>query len=186
MIAPALLLLCCLVFVSVAAAWDLRTGLIPNWLSLGGLGIGFVLHLAVQAIGFWNDEAMSAALAGAFNAVVGVVLCGLAPYLLFRAEAMGGGDVKLLAAVGAFIGPTMGLEVELSAFIAMAVFAPVRLAYEGKLLAVLGNTMVLIANPFLPKQRRREIPRELMTVVKFGPAVFIANAVVLAAHWMDR
>jgi hypothetical protein len=62
----------------------------------------------------------------------------------------------------------------------------VRLAYEGKLLAVLGNTMILIANPFLPKQRRREVPRELMTAFKFGPAVFVANAAVLAAHWMDK
>jgi prepilin peptidase CpaA len=186
MTAPALLLCCCLVFVSVAALWDLRTGFIPNWLTLGGLGVGFVLQLVVHLVDLWSNGATSAALAGAFNAILGVVLCGLAPYLLFRVDAMGGGDVKLLAAVGAFVGPSMGLEVELSAFIAMALFSPVRLAYEGKLLAVLGNTMVLIANPFLPKQRRREIPRELMTAFKFGPAVFVANVVVVAAHWVDR
>jgi prepilin peptidase CpaA len=186
MTAPLALLLCCLAFVSVAAAWDWRTGLIPNWLSLGGLGVGFVLHVVVHVIDLSSSGAASAVLAGAFNAIAGVVLCGLAPYLLFRIDAMGGGDVKLLAAVGAFVGPTMGLSVELSAFISMAVFSPVRLAYEGKLLSVLGNTMVLIANPFLPKQRRREVPRELMTAFKFGPAAFFGNAVVVAVHWMDR
>jgi prepilin peptidase CpaA len=183
---PVLLLLGCLVFVSVAAAWDMRTGLIPNGLTLGGLGVGFVLHLAAHLADLSGSGAASAALAGALNAALGVVLCGLGPYLLFRLDAMGGGDVKLLAAVGAFVGPTLGLSIELSAFITMAVFSPVRLAYEGKLLAVLGNTMVLIANPFLPKQRRRELPRELMTPFKFGPAVFVANGLVLAAHWMDR
>lgn len=186
MTAPTLLLLCCLVLVSVAAVSDLRTGLIPNWLSLGGLAIGCVLHLAVHLVDLANEGVVSAILAGVVNAVLGVVLCGLTPYLLFRVDAMGGGDVKLLAAVGAFVGPTMGLEVELSAFIAMAVFSPVRLAYDGKLLATLGNTMVLIANPFLPKQRRREVPREILTAYKFGPAVFVANVIVLAAHWGNR
>lgn len=186
MAAPALLLLCCLLFVSVAAARDWRTGLIPNGLTLGGLGVGFVLHVAVHIVDLRASGLPSAVMAGGFNAALGVVLCGLAPYLLFRMDAMGGGDVKLLAAVGAFVGPTLGVEIELSAFVAMALFSPVRLAYEGKLLAVLGNTMVLIANPFLPKARRREVPRELMTAFKFGPAVFVANAAVLAAHWMDR
>jgi len=186
MTAPIFLLLCCLVFVSVAAAWDLRTGLIPNWLSLGGLGIGFVLHVGVHIVDLWSSGTLSAVLAGVFNATLGAVLCGLPPYLLFRVDAMGGGDVKLLAAIGAFVGPTLGLSVELSAFIAMAVFSPVRLAYEGKLLATLGNTLVLVANPFLPKRRRREVPRELMTAFKFGPAVFFANVVVVAAQWAER
>ncbi|HTV18064.1 MAG TPA: A24 family peptidase [Polyangiaceae bacterium] len=186
MAAPALLLLCCLAFVSVAAVWDFRTGHIPNWLTLGGLGVGFVLHVAVHLVDLSGSGLVSAALAGVFNAMLGVFLCGLPPYVLFRMDAMGGGDVKLLAAVGAFVGPTLGLELELSAFVAMALFAPIRLAYEGKLLAVLGNTLVLIANPFLPKARRREVPRELMTAIEFGPAVFVANVVVVAAHWMDR
>jgi prepilin peptidase CpaA len=186
MTTPALLLCCCLVFVSVAAVWDLRTGLIPNWLSLGGLCIGGALHVGVHVVDLWSHGRASAVLAGAFNAGLGIVLCGLTPYLLFRVDAMGGGDVKLLAAVGAFVGPTTGLALEVSAFIAMAVFSPVRLAYEGKLLTVLGNAMVLIANPFLPKRRRREIPRELLTAFKFGPAVFVANVVVVAAHWAER
>ena len=183
---PALLLTCCLVFVGVAAAWDLRTGHIPNGLTLGGLGVGFALHVVVHLVDLRSSGLASACLAGVVNASLGVFLCGLAPYLLFRASAMGGGDVKLLAGVGAFIGPTIGLELELSAFIAMALFAPIRLAYEGKLLTVLGNTLILVVNPFLPKRKRREVPRELMTALEFGPAVFVANLVVMAAHWTDR
>lgn len=186
MTSPALLLICCLVFVSLAAVWDLRTGTIPNYISLGALVVGLALHVAVHVVDLGSSAALAAVLAGVFDAVLGVVLCGLTPYLLFRVDAMGGGDVKLLAAVGAFAGPTMGLEVELTAFIAMALFAPARLAYEGKLLAVLGNTVVLVANPFLPKGRKRQLPSELMTPFKFGPAVFVANVVVLFAHWVDR
>jgi prepilin peptidase CpaA len=183
---PTLLLCCCLIFASIAAAMDLRTGHIPNGLTLGGLAVGVILHVTVHMVDLSGSGPASAALAGVVNAGLGVVLCGLAPYLLFRVDAMGGGDVKLLAGVGAFVGPLTGLEIELSAFIAMAIFSPVRLAYEGKLLTVLGNTVVLIANPFLPRKRRREVPRELMTSFKFGPAVLVANGVVIAAHWMDR
>ena len=185
MATPALLLISCLVFVSLAAAWDLRTGLIPNWLSLGGLAVGVALHIAAHVLDLWSDGGASALLWGTGNAALGIVLCGLTPYLLFRVDAMGGGDVKLLGAVGAYAGPVLGLEIELSAFVAMALFSPIRLAYDGKLLGVLGNTLILIANPFLPRRRRREVPRELLTAFKFGPAVFVANAVVLASHWMD-
>jgi prepilin peptidase CpaA len=175
----------CLVFVSLAAVWDLRTGLIPNWLSLGGLGIGFVSHIAVHIAELSSSGTLAPVMAGALDSLLGVLLCALTPYLLFRIDAMGGGDVKLLALVGAFVGPILGLELELSAFIGMALFAPVRLAYEGKLLGVLGNTLVLVANPFLPKQRKREVSRELLTAFKFGPAVLVANVVVLVAHWVD-
>ena len=48
--------------------------------------------------------------------------------------------------------------------------------------SVTGN----IANPFLPKGRKREVPRELLTPFKFGPAVLVANVVVLVAQWVDR
>jgi prepilin peptidase CpaA len=182
MTAPLLLLAACCLFVGLGAAWDIRTERIPNWLTLGGLAAGLCLQTAVHVAMVDQREIGAGLLAGLTNGVLGVGLCGLVPYLLFRVEAMGGGDVKLLGAVGAFVGPVLGLEIELSAFVAMALFAPLRLAYEGKLLSVLGNSMALIANPLLPKRHQRAVPNELMTAFKFGPAVFFANAIVILMH----
>jgi prepilin peptidase CpaA len=77
----ALVLLLCL----GAAAWDWRLRRIPNWLCLGGLLAGFLV----------NDTRM--ALAGA-----GLALAIHLP--LFALRATGGGDVKLMAALGALLG----------------------------------------------------------------------------------
>ena len=111
-------------------------------------------------------------------------MCAAAPLLLFRLGAMGGGDVKLLAVIGVSVGPYMGLEIELYAFVLLAVFAAARLAYHGELLRSLGNSVALVKNPFLPPQRRRQLPQELLTVLPFGPAVFVAALLVsLAKGW---
>lgn len=182
MTAPVLLLVACCLFVALGAVCDLRTERIPNVLSLGGLALGLCLQTAVHVALVDPTDVWASSLAGLTNGVLGVGLCGLVPYLLFRVDAMGGGDVKLLGAVGAFVGPVLGLEIELSAFVAMALFAPLRLAYDGKLLSVLGNSMSLLANPFLPKRHQRAVPAELMTAFKFGPAVLFANASVILMH----
>jgi prepilin peptidase CpaA len=175
-----------LLFVALAAVWDLRMGHIPNRLTLLGLLAGGLLHVATLC---WftrpAGEPFRAALLGTALAQValGVLACGLVPYLLFLRQGMGGGDVKLLAAVGAFLGPVAGLEVELYSFLAMALFAPARLAYDGRLLRTLGNSAALLANPFLPKDRRRTLSPELLSSLKFGPAVFVGMVALILIRW---
>ncbi|TAL57052.1 prepilin peptidase [Pandoraea sp.] len=93
---------CVLGLVGLAAAWDLHARRIPNWLVL----LGLVVALAVQ----WGLRGASAG--------IGQWLGGLAvgfglfmPIYLLRG--MSAGDVKLMAAVGAFVGPAMALEIVL-------------------------------------------------------------------------
>jgi prepilin peptidase CpaA len=82
-----------LLLVAVAAWHDLRTREIPDWISLALLGWG-----AVVAVAAWTGAAWLALLLGA---VLGFALT--AP--LFWLDAIGGGDVKLVAALGAVLGP---------------------------------------------------------------------------------
>lgn len=77
-----------------AAASDAMTMRIPNMLVLYLLA-GFALSLTVSQPG-WGDLAASLAVGGAILAV------GL---LLFARGWMGGGDVKLLAVTGLWLGP---------------------------------------------------------------------------------
>ncbi len=166
--------------VSATAAWyDWRTGHIPNWLTFGAFGVGLALHggYAMVAAG-----PKGAAMAAGYS-VLGAFVCALVPLLLYRLEAIGGGDVKLLAALGAILRPMLGIEAELYGFLAVAVIMPAYLAYEGKLGAVLSNTMAIVKNPFLPKSRRKQVPQEMLTSVRFGPGIFAGTCCAAAMHW---
>jgi prepilin peptidase CpaA len=87
-----------IVLVCAAAYWDLRLRRIPNWLTMPALAAGLAYHLAIGGI-----SGGGAALAGAAS---GALALGIV-YLL---GGMGGGDVKLMAAVGALLTwPAAGL-----------------------------------------------------------------------------
>jgi prepilin peptidase CpaA len=116
------------------------------------------------------------------QSAVGLLVSAAVPWLLHRAtrgKAIGGGDVKLFAALGALTGPIVGIEIELSAFLLLGVFALVRLTFKGRLLGVLGNALRLLGNPLLPKKWRRTVEPEALTEMRLGPA--IAAAVVVVA-----
>jgi prepilin peptidase CpaA len=163
----------------VAGAIDLRTGHIPNGVSVGALAAALVAHGAIGA----HEAGVAGAAAGVGVAALGALLCGLAPLLLFSLGAMGGGDVKLLGALGALCMPLVGLEAELYGFVAAALFAPARLAYDGKLLRTLGNTLALVTNPLRPKAKRRALPPEMMAEMRFGPAIFAGTLAAALANW---
>lgn len=82
-----------LLLLALAVSGDLRAHRIPNWLTLGGLALGLVLQFATG-----GGEALVGGLLGA--AAGGLTLL---PLWLLRGLAAG--DAKLMAAVGAHLGP---------------------------------------------------------------------------------
>ncbi len=166
---------CALVMTAVAAVTDFRTGHIPNWLTLPPIAAAPIVF------GFIHGRE------GFVDSALGMVLAGVAPFILFRLKAMAGGDVKLFAAIGAVTGGvapgfTMGIEVELLSVIVAAVYALGLLAWNGKLLRTVGNSFFVLANPVLPDKWRRKISPELMNKIRLGVPIFIGTALAIASH----
>lgn len=82
-----------LVLVGVAVVCDLRTREIPDWIPLAILAWGCLMVVA----GLYETTWMAAVLGG----LLGLGLSAVVFYL----GGLGGGDVKLLAAIGAVVGP---------------------------------------------------------------------------------
>jgi prepilin peptidase CpaA len=107
----------------VAAEEDLRRRSIPNWLTAAGAAGG----LACSAANGRHGVQMAAA-----GLLVGFLL--LLPFHWLRA--MGGGDVKLLAAFGALLGPSGILLAAVFAAVFGAILAVAALAWKPRSRAI--------------------------------------------------
>jgi prepilin peptidase CpaA len=167
--------------VAALAAWtDWRRGEVPNWLTYGALLLGPVLHVGRSVAA---HEPAEVALTEAGFSIVGALVCALVPAILYRQGAIGGGDLKLLAGVGALLQTMLGVEAEMYGFFAAALIAPGILAYQGKLIATLKNSFAILANVFLPKARRRTVEETALSWFRLGPALFFGVALTVYLHW---
>ena len=109
------------------AAVDLRQHRIPNWLTYPGILIGIALRGALLG---WK---------GVWSALAGCLLAGGIMFLFYAVRAMGAGDVKIMAAIGAFIGPSRAVVVLLATAICGGVLAIVYALYRRRMLSTLKN-----------------------------------------------
>lgn len=171
-------LLGAVIVTALAAITDYRTGRIDNRLTFGALALAIAGHFARgYAAGSFEIGAREAA-----YAVFGAITCALVPAFMFLRGGMGGGDVKLFAAIGAALHPLVGLEAEMYAFIAAAVIAPAQLAWQGTLLRTLWNTASLIGNVFRAKKNKREVPTAMRAWFRLGPAIFVGTVATFVVH----
>lgn len=162
-----------LIICTLAALSDWRTGTIPNWLTLPPL----LLAPMYFAVTEWPW--------GAVRSLLGIVVCSIVPVLLFWRGAMGGGDVKLLAAVGALSGYMLGLEIQLLSCVIAGLYALVRLCWDGLLFRTLKNIARILLNALLPKDKRKALDPTLLTSIRFGGAILAAAVVHIALRTLS-
>lgn len=96
---------------------DFDAFIIPDWASLGGIAIGAVLVLA-GAPGL--PDIQTAAIGGIAGYAL-IMIINLTYKMLRGRDGMGGGDVKLMAMLGVWLGPVSVLPILFSASMAGAV-----------------------------------------------------------------
>jgi prepilin peptidase CpaA len=163
-----------------AAIQDWRRGEIPNWLTYGALVGGPLLHVGRMLV---IRASLESALTEGGYSILGALACALVPGMMYRQGAIGGGDLKLLAGLGALLQTMMGVEAEMYGFFAAALVAPAILAYQGKLFATLKNSVAIFANLFLPKTKQRAVEDSALSWFRLGPAVFFGVALTTYLHW---
>ena len=133
-IAPLLL---AVVVATIALATDLRARRIPNWLTAGGVLAGIVGNLLLGGL---SGGALALAGAG-----LGFVL--LLPFYVVRG--VGAGDVKLLAALGALVGPITLLAVAAVGALVGGLMSIIILARRGTLSLFVHQLFVMHTPPTL-------------------------------------
>src|SRR5688572_23156332 len=151
-----------------AAAIDLRTRRIPNAFTMPLAASGVLLAAAG-----WGTVGIGAALAG-----WGVGLLLMLPGYLVGAT--GGGDVKLFAAVGAFLGPSLMLYALIHTAIAGALLAVAVAASRGRFMETMNGTVLLMAT----RGRHAGVLKDPAVRNRFAYAPAIAvGAVLTASGW---
>ncbi|MCX5680329.1 MAG: prepilin peptidase [Candidatus Omnitrophica bacterium] len=127
----------------VATFVDLEIREIPDEISLGGLVVGLVFVAILPGTlgaASWSRALIGSAL-GAFAGGGSIYLMGFFGEMVFKKEAMGGGDVKLMAMIGAFLGWKLAL---LTFFI-----APLFGSIAGLILKVKDGRDIMPYGPYL-------------------------------------
>jgi len=127
---------------------DLDLRIIPDRVTLPGIAVGLVVAPLLGLLGFWES------LIGVIVGGGALYLIGILGELFLKKESMGGGDVKLAAMLGAFMGWKLVLVALFVAFFLGAVVG----------VAVMANK-----------------PKDWDSSLPFGP--FIALGSVLALLW---
>lgn len=181
-----------LVAILAVATWtDLRRLIIPKWLTLPALVLGIVFNLVLGAwLGATGDSHKGFCLGELNSGWLGALdrllfsLAGFAAgfglflvmYLLGTCK---GGDLKLFAALGAWVGPMLVIVLLAVTIVFVVVFAVLRLAWSmvgrgfGRTIRDYSLKGAARAGK---KQDDRATRRRLMA---YSPAVFLSTALVL-------
>ncbi|MGC4089333.1 MAG: A24 family peptidase [Polyangiaceae bacterium] len=163
----------------LAAIQDFRSGQISNRITYATLLLSPPLHaLVARQIG--GDLRQCAIAAGV--SLLGALLCGLLPFLLWLKGVCGGGDVKLFAALGAVLEPFMGLEAQVYAYYVAALTVPLGLLYRGTFWRTLKSSWTLLVNSFRPTSKRVALEPS-KTWFRLGPAIWGGCLLTAWMHW---
>lgn len=161
------------VLVIIAAASDVYMFRIPNW-------IGAVLAVAFLPLAFASGMPAAQLVQ---HLLAGIVLFGLG-YLLFQAGIFGGGDAKLLAAAGLWLGAAGSLTLVSFTALSGGVLGLALLAR--RLLALLAPRLTRVRAPSASNGSPSRLRKSLQARIPYGFAIAVAVMFALPESWWAR
>jgi Flp pilus assembly protein protease CpaA len=162
-----------LVTLAAAAVWDLKFRRIPNLLTVSGLLVALMMR-GIQ---------------GASPLIDGVIGAGVAALVslpLFSLGALGGGDGKLLIAIGGFMGPVRLAGAFLMIALVGGVLGVLDAYRRGLLVPVILNSLDLVKHWATLGRRGRRVALSMPGAVTIPYGVAIAVGAVLWWFWGAR
>jgi prepilin peptidase CpaA len=138
-------------FTLVAAVCDYRTKKLPNWLTVPAFAIGLLYHIIHGAVvggfaGAWSEFLFSM---GGFATGFGIL------FVLWLIGGGGAGDVKMMGALGAWLGPILTLYVFIISTIFVVFASAAALAYH-----MIAGGMGYTRRRFLNHQNTDNLPKD--------------------------
>ncbi len=156
---------------AITAGWtDWRFRRIPNWLTLPGLVLGIAANTVARG---WQGTKESL-----LGALLGFAV--LLPFVLIRS--LGGGDWKLVGALGAFLGPRHLVTVLISTVLVAGVMAVILIVWKrriGQTLRNVANMLGAFATLHLPGKELSLDSAESLKI-PFGVAVAVTMVLYTA------
>jgi prepilin peptidase CpaA len=151
-----------IVLVAMATRADVQSRKIPNVLTGPAFLLGILAHLVL------------AGRVGAGNALLGAVVAGAILLPGWLMGYTGAGDVKLMAAVGAWLGYPDGLAAAIATLIAGGVIAVVVAVRRGMMKKALRNTLG-VGLALLARKGGAAAPEPVTTGIRFpfAPAILV-------------
>lgn len=166
------------ILVLTAGVYDIRFRRIPNLLVLAGLIAGFAWNIATSQM---NGLILSAE---------GMGLAMLIYFPLYAIRAMGAGDVKLMAAVGALTGPRIWFLIFLCTAILGGVLALVLILWNRRLKTTAWNVgyivreLVQFRAPYM-KHEQLDVSSKSALTLPHGVSIALGSLMVMAWFLMN-
>ena len=170
---PVAIDVCALLLLVLCAYWDVRYRRIPNWATLPGTALG--LGLNGLFFGWQGMKTSGLGLLVGFGALL----------ILFVLGWMGGGDVKLMAAVGALKGYPFVVSALFYSLLVALVIGIAMLIWNRKTLRTLKNLLYVVGSRvsrLIPKQN---VDRNEAQKLPFGLAIVLGTiwAMIVGYAW---
>jgi prepilin peptidase CpaA len=159
-----------LLLLLIASVTDIRRHKIYNWTTYPGIALGVAAN-ALAADGIGLEEALA-----------GFLVCGVIMLLCLVLFDIGGGDVKLVAMMGAFLGVHAGIEAMLWTFVVGSLMGTAILIWQVGAWRIVTKSVehlgyVLRARSWIPltDEERQPLKRWLF----LAPSAFVAVCIVI-------